>query len=559
MKYSISLPIAWLLTAAAVTALSITANSNVAVYWGQNSAGGKSSQSRLADYCDDDSTDIILLSFLHIYYGTGGLPEVNFASACDDGTVFEGTGLLQCPTIAEDIVTCQNKGKIVLLSMGGASGTYGFSSTTEGTEFADTLWNLFLGGTSETRPFGDAVLDGFDLDTEGGSDIGYTEFVNRLREHFDADSSKSYYVSAAPQCVIPDIYLNSVITSAKIDFLFVQFYNNYCGMQAWETNNANSVFNYAAWDELVKSSPNPSAKIYLGVPASESASGTGYKPIATVLEAANYLQQTYSTTFGGIMMWDASQAWANVDSGTGLNFAQAAKAGLLGESSASSGVATYDNTEAVASTTGDNAAEYEVSSTVSSSASTSSAVILSTSSVVIWADANVQSVSSSSISSSTQGADDGLWHASSSAIIAPVVTTTVTASSIQEASSTVTSASSVINSVASSSAADDSISTSQMLSSSTEPTSTSISMAASSESQNIIGVNIVSSIETGGDLIYGYYTSAEATGTSTGLVLDSAADVVSGDNPVVKVVINESKVSTKGIQFLISLKPNQKN
>lgn len=27
-------------------------------------------------------------------------------------------------------------------------------------EFAETVWDLFLGGWSDTRPFGDAVLDG---------------------------------------------------------------------------------------------------------------------------------------------------------------------------------------------------------------------------------------------------------------------------------------------------------------------------------------------------------------------------------------------------------------
>lgn len=62
-----------------------------------------------------------------------------------------------------DIKTCQAAGKVVLLSLGGSIGTYGFSSSSQATTFATTLWNLFGGGSSSTRPFGSAVVDGFDL------------------------------------------------------------------------------------------------------------------------------------------------------------------------------------------------------------------------------------------------------------------------------------------------------------------------------------------------------------------------------------------------------------
>jgi chitinase len=63
----------------------------------------------------------------------------------------------------QDIKTCQGLGKIVLLSLGGAVGDYGFSSSSEAQTFATTVWNLFGEGTSPTRPFGSSVVDGFDL------------------------------------------------------------------------------------------------------------------------------------------------------------------------------------------------------------------------------------------------------------------------------------------------------------------------------------------------------------------------------------------------------------
>ncbi|KAF5097377.1 hypothetical protein D0Z00_002414 [Geotrichum galactomycetum] len=334
MKLTSVIPLLTLSASSVVSAFQASANTNVAIYWGQNSAGGLNTQARLADYCESDATDIVLLSFLHIFFGTDGLPEMNFASACDDGTLFSGTGLLQCPNMAEDIKTCQSKGKKVILSLGGASGAYGFTSDSQAEEFAQTLWNLYGGGSSDTRPFGDSIIDGFDLDIEGGSTVGYVAFSKKLRELFNSDTSKDYYITAAPQCPMPDYFVNDAISQSEIDFVFVQFYNNYCGMQAWQSNNANSNFNYEAWDSLIKSSPNPNGKIYLGVPASLSAAGSGYVGIDTVVEAANYLQSKYDS-FGGVMMWDASQAWANVNNGK--NFAEGAKAGLLDSSASNNG------------------------------------------------------------------------------------------------------------------------------------------------------------------------------------------------------------------------------
>jgi chitinase len=66
----------------------------------------------------------------------------------------------------QDIETCQAAGKIILLSLGGATGNYSFSSASQASTFANTLWDLFGGGNSSTRPFGTAVIDGFDLGTD---------------------------------------------------------------------------------------------------------------------------------------------------------------------------------------------------------------------------------------------------------------------------------------------------------------------------------------------------------------------------------------------------------
>jgi chitinase len=74
--------------------------------------------------------------------------------------------------------------------MGGATGAASFTSDAQAQTFADTIWNLFLGGSSSTRPFGDAVLDGVDLDIEGGGNTGYAAFVSRIRSHASGASKQ---------------------------------------------------------------------------------------------------------------------------------------------------------------------------------------------------------------------------------------------------------------------------------------------------------------------------------------------------------------------------------
>jgi chitinase len=81
---------------------------------------------------------------------------------CNIGTnpVFPGTELPNCSFLASDIQKCQAKGKMVTLSIGGSYGVVGFVSKSQAKEFANAIWNLFLGGSSSTRPFGSAILDG---------------------------------------------------------------------------------------------------------------------------------------------------------------------------------------------------------------------------------------------------------------------------------------------------------------------------------------------------------------------------------------------------------------
>ncbi|KAJ5683377.1 class III chitinase [Penicillium macrosclerotiorum] len=241
-------------------------------------------------------------------------PITNFANAGDNCTAFaDNSNLLNCPQIANDIVTCQKTyGKTIILSLGGATYTQGgWSSAAAAQSAAQTVWEMFGPVTSANvdRPFGDAVVDGFDFDFES-TVSNLPAFGAELRQLMNAAADKKYYLSAAPQCVFPDAADGTTLDAVAFDFVMVQFYNNWC-----ETSNfvvgatTQNAFNFDVWDTWAKSSPNPDVKVFLGIPANTGAAGAGYTSGSQLLAAITYSRQ-YSS-FGGVMMWDMSQLYAN--------------------------------------------------------------------------------------------------------------------------------------------------------------------------------------------------------------------------------------------------------
>ncbi|KAK0198570.1 class III chitinase [Armillaria mellea] len=307
---------------------------NTVVYWGQNSYGATHSdtanyQQRLSFYCNDDAIDVFPLAFLNVFFGTGGFPSINLANTCNnvDNTTFPGTAMPDCSLLATDITTCQAKGKIVTLSLGGATGSVGFSSDAQAVQFANTIWNLFLGGTSDTRPFGSAILDGVDLDIEGGTSSSYPAFVNELRT-LATGASKKYYITAAPQCVFPDAALSDVLNAASFDAIYgtrdirrTPFEAIYIGVMmhsftttpVFERISRRTIqnWNFGIWDDWARNtSLNPDVKVYIGAPASSTAAGSGYVDIGNLSNIAVQMRNSFPS-FGGVMLWDASQAYAN--------------------------------------------------------------------------------------------------------------------------------------------------------------------------------------------------------------------------------------------------------
>ncbi|KGO63526.1 Glycoside hydrolase, superfamily [Penicillium italicum] len=297
--------------------LDLNSSSNIVVYWGQNSFNGKGdkAQQPLAHYCDDDDIDVIPLAFNMMVNGPGGAPEIDFSLASKDCDVFEGTQLKNCPSIGKDIAKCQKKNKTILLSIGGA--TYsegGFKSEEDAKDGAKLMWETFgpkQEGSKALRPFGDVALDGFDFDFEANVQH-MAPFANELRSLMKADKSKQkFYLTAAPQCPYPDQADKEILNGpVYIDAIWVQFYNNYCGLNNFNTDSSSSKYNFDEWDNWAKTvSNNKDVKVIIGVPAFTTAASTGYIPASQLAKVIEYTKKFES--FGGVMMWDATQAYGN--------------------------------------------------------------------------------------------------------------------------------------------------------------------------------------------------------------------------------------------------------
>ena len=73
-------------------------------------------------------------------------------------------------------------------------------------------------------------------------------------------------------------------------------------------------FDFAVWDEWARTaSPNPDVKIFIGAPGSATAAGQGFVDIGRLQQYAMNAQATYDT-FGGVMLWDASDAYGSFSS-----------------------------------------------------------------------------------------------------------------------------------------------------------------------------------------------------------------------------------------------------
>ncbi|MBA0692912.1 hypothetical protein Goari_010435, partial [Gossypium aridum] len=254
---------------------------DIAIYWGQNSDEGT-----LAETCATGNYDFVNLAFLPTF-GNGQTPMINLAGHCDPYS----NG---CTNLSSDIKSCQAQGIKVILSLGGGAGSYFLASSNDARQVAAYLWNNFLGGQSASRPFGDAILDGIDFDIEGGTNQHWDDLAKYLSGY--SQRSKKVYLTAAPQCPFPDAWVGGALKTGLFDYVWVQFYNNpQCQYTDGDITNLEQA--WKQWTTEV-----PATKIFLGLPASPEAAGSGFIPesdlTSQVLPAIKG-----SAMYGGVMLW----------------------------------------------------------------------------------------------------------------------------------------------------------------------------------------------------------------------------------------------------------------
>ncbi|KAK4339344.1 hypothetical protein RND71_040806 [Anisodus tanguticus] len=229
----------------------------IAIYWGQNGNEGT-----LAETCATGNYDFVNIAFLATF-GSGRNAMLNLAGHCDPYTP---NG---CVNVSSDIKSCQSKGIKVMLSIGGGAGAYSIASPGDASQVATYLWNNFLGGKSNSRPLGDAILDGIDFDLESGEGPYWGDLARNLAKY----SNRGLF-----------------------DYVWVQFYNN----PPCQYNSGDFTSFQDSWNQWISSIP--AKKIFLGLPAAPDAAGSGFIPVgdltSQVLPAIKG-----SAKYGGVMLW----------------------------------------------------------------------------------------------------------------------------------------------------------------------------------------------------------------------------------------------------------------
>ncbi|KAK8647824.1 hypothetical protein V6N13_121551 [Hibiscus sabdariffa] len=222
---------------------------DIAIYWGQNGNEGT-----LAETCATGNYNFVNLAFLPTF-GNGQTPMINLAGHCDP----YGNG---CTNLSSDIKSCQAKGIKVMLSIGGGAGSYYLASSNDARQVERTNIGMILQGTYQGT----------------------------------ANAARTLYLTAAPQCPFPDAWVGGALKTGLFDYVWVQFYNNPpCQYTADDIGNLEKA--WKKWTTDV-----PATKIFLGLPASPEAAGSGFIPVSDLTSKVLPAIKG-SARYGGVMLW----------------------------------------------------------------------------------------------------------------------------------------------------------------------------------------------------------------------------------------------------------------
>jgi chitinase len=354
------------------------------VYWGQN-GGGIVENNDLGAYCTSASgIDIIVLAFLYSYGNGNTIPSGTIGQSCFISTSGQGQN---CNNVASSIPICQAAGIKVVISLGGASGSYSLQSQAEAEAIGQYLWDSYAnsGNTSVQRPFGTNFVNGWDFDIEVNNGSQYYQYlIAKLRSNFPSDPSNHYVITGAPQCPIPEPNMGVIVSDSQFDYLWVQFYNNNNGLDnnTYESCSlgfgGNAPLNYDQWVSFISNTSSANAKIFFGVPAAPLAAN-GSPSGETYYITPDQLSQLVgeyksNAAFGGVMMWSAGFSDSNVING--CTYAQEAHNILLnGSPCGGSGTSPTTTTSTTTSTPTSTSPTSSTSSTSSAPSSTATGLV----------------------------------------------------------------------------------------------------------------------------------------------------------------------------------------
>ncbi|KAJ3026520.1 UNVERIFIED_CONTAM: hypothetical protein HDU68_005513 [Siphonaria sp. JEL0065] len=291
-------------------------------YWGQSAIGngvgplGRNTrtipdadqQKSLAYYCDLGYYQTMNIAFMHEFGGgdnhwgldlsiigryevsAAGLVSANLNGNPIDPKVFLPVG--------DDIKHCQSLGIKVMLSIGGDMHSPYTLIQGDGVRVANIIYNSFLQGNSSTRPFGDAVFDGVELDIEK-TDTYYTQEQIIMLQTLKKLSPSSKF-AAVPQCFLngigEDLNTGPVFKQHPelIDWVIIQYYNN-------PTCSYPFGFNFDIWTTLYK------GPLVIGLAGDDTSAITGGFLNPGQLQAV--IDMVYNNPqFMGISVYDVSSS-----------------------------------------------------------------------------------------------------------------------------------------------------------------------------------------------------------------------------------------------------------
>lgn len=264
---------------------SIVSSAKIALSWGQGLSSltnGTESQKRLIEYCQKTPLDIVLLSYAFDAPGT----PINLSNLCSSFLLH--TSDQTCSQIGQDISGCQALGKKVLLTL---TTTEGPKNEDTPADYAQLLVNMFGARSPDLivdRPFGEAVVDGFNLAPITGSGCYYTN----LAKHLQAVDS-SMLLAASPSCETKHV-LNSAMYHVTFDYWFVQFYPERCKLD----NNS-----WNRWLDTADNAPED-VKIFVALLGGDIGPFSGYMDMDVIRDKLPIFKG--HPAFGGFAISDAS-------------------------------------------------------------------------------------------------------------------------------------------------------------------------------------------------------------------------------------------------------------